>query len=190
MERIRSFIAVSVNKPDIVDKICRVQEELSRCGGRLKLVESENLHITLRFLGEVLESQLQQVYEKVLLKLEWRPFLVRLKGVGAFPNERRPRVVWIGVEEGHDELIDLSRQIENGLRKLGFPKESKEFHPHVTIARVKIPGNVGSLGKLFSAYREFVFGEFTVEKVELKKSVLTPKGPIYSTLKEVGPKMV
>ncbi len=187
MERIRCFIAVDVDDPSLLSKLCDVQDAINKLGCNVKLVEKENIHVTLRFLGEIPQSLVDEV-AKALGKLSGKPFDMRLKGLGAFPSPGRPRVVWVGVADGSQQLIDLYRQVEFSLRPLGFRPEREAFTPHITLARFKSPRALNSLTKLLAEMADADFGLQHVESVKLKRSILTPKGSIYSDLyvKQLG----
>jgi 2'-5' RNA ligase len=125
--------------------------------------------------------------EKVSRELDeiaFSPFEIRLKGMGAFPSLRRIRVVWVRIEEGAKELNDIFMQLESRLRKLGFPPERRGFVPHITIARVKTGRNIPILARCIESFSDFDFGIMKADRLRLKRSVLTPKGPIYSVLHE------
>ncbi len=184
MERVRAFIAVDI-EGEMAAKLGRLAESLRTTGADVKIVEVENFHITLRFLGNVPVDMLDEL-EKVMKKAveSSKPHKIRLKGVGAFPNENRPRVVWVGVE-GDEELRKMAEVIERELRKLGFKPDSKGFKAHVTLARVKGPRGREALVKWINDMKDVDLGEIEVKSIRLKKSTLTPKGPIYDTLREV-----
>ncbi len=181
MGRIRTFVAVDLEDPKIAAKIEEVQRGIEATDNGVKLVEPENLHITLKFLGSVDEALVPEIV-RVLEGPDIGPFRAKLFGVGAFPNMTRPRVIWVGVEEGREELIRLIRWVDSRLRRLGFPKEDREPHPHLTIARVKWLRDSQSLKRILSSLLSTEFGEIEVREIRLKKSTLTPKGPIYETL--------
>lgn len=149
----------------------------------MKLVEPENIHGTLRFLGEVSPSLLDQVKNE-LGQVAFRSFATELRGIGAFPNPRRPNVVWVGIARGSEELQRIFSQLEPRLRGLGLPSDRKGFSPHITISRVKSGRNREALYSTILDMSDREFGEMTVESIRLKKSTLTPKGPIYSTVYE------
>lgn len=172
---------MDVDSPTILDALTAVQGEIVRRGCDVKLVERENIHLTLRFLGELPQGLVEEV-RRALDKLSGQPFTMRLRGLGAFPNLTRPRVVWVGVAEGFDELKSLRSQIDELLRPLRIPPEKEEFTPHVTLARVKSPRNVAGLVDLIRSLSERDFGSQEVRAVKLKRSVLTPRGPIYSDI--------
>ena len=182
-EKVRSFIAVDVADGVILERITDCQTELTRTGADLKPVESENIHATLRFLGEVQVPLLDQVKSE-LAQVSFQSFLVELRGVGAFPNPRRPNVVWIGITKGGEELQGIFSRLEPRLRGLGFAADRKGFSPHITIGRVKSGRNREALYSGIMGMSDVEFGSMTVESIRLKKSTLTPKGPIYSTIYE------
>lgn len=180
---IRCFVAVDVEEPAIVDAISRIQEQLTASRAKLKLVELNNLHLTLKFIGEAPKLVVDEI-ARALQGVEFSPFRIALAGVGAFPSPRSPRVVWVSVREGVAELAELSGKVNAALVKLRLPKPSEEFTPHLTLARVK--GGVGGLPRLLEELASVEVGTMLVDKVKLKKSVLTPRGPIYETIFERG----
>lgn len=185
---VRCFISIDVEDEEILSRILKAQRALEGSGADLKLVEPQNIHVTLKFLGEVGEGKLEEVVE-ALKAVEFEPFRIALRGLGAFPSPGRPRVVWIGVAEGAEETSSIYLQLEDKLAKLGFPKEGRGFTPHLTIARVKSGRGREGLLKVLQALKDEEFGRMPVKGVRLKKSVLTPRGPIYSTLFERKPKV-
>ena len=146
-ERVRTFISVDVEDPLILDKIERIKETILATNANLKPVERENIHLTLRFLGEIPVALIDEIY-KVMLSVKAEPFEIEIRGVGAFPRITSPRVIWIGVVEGADKLKEIHKQLETGLRKLGIRPDSKGFEPHITIARVKSARNKQRLIKV------------------------------------------
>ncbi|ASJ15771.1 2'-5' RNA ligase [Thermococcus chitonophagus] len=176
----RAFIAIDVSE-EVRDAIVKAQDFIGTKEAKIKFVERENLHITLKFLGEITQEQAEEI-KKVLAEIakRHRKHEVRVKGIGVFPNPNYVRVIWAGVE--NDEGIKaIAQDIERELSKLGFKKD-KEFVAHVTIGRVKfVKDKLGLAMKLKELANED-FGTFRVEAIELKKSTLTPKGPIYETL--------
>ena len=184
VERIRSFISVDIEDPVIVGRLASIRDAFVAIGAPMKPVEDQNLHITIRFLGEIPVTMIDEVY-RVLASIEFKRFRVKLVGVGAFPSIARPRVIWVGVREGFDELRRIYEGIEKGLRRLGFRPEREEFVPHVTLARLKGSRNIDRVVKLLREYQDYEFGEIDVGVVRLKQSILTRSGPIYRTLREV-----
>jgi 2'-5' RNA ligase len=182
---VRCFVAVEVDDPGVLDALGRAQSGLVGSGGDLKPVERENIHLTLKFLGDVDEGLMGEV-ERVVSGLRFEPFRMALAETGAFPNLRRPRVIWAGVSEGVDELSRIFRELEAGFVGLGFKREGRRFSPHITIARVRSGRNREELVEEVLQHRETDYGGFEVKSVKLKRSVLTPRGPVYTTLAESG----
>ena len=180
---VRSFIAVDVEEPALLGALEGVQRGLMATGADIKCVERENIHITLRFLGDVSEGQLEGL-RLLVAGLELRPFPVEFRGVGAFPSLRRPRVVWAGLAGGADGLAEVFSRLEDGVVGLGFRREGRGFSPHVTLARVRSGRNREGLVEEILRRSDDPLGEMVAERVRLKKSALTPRGPNYSTLAE------
>jgi 2'-5' RNA ligase len=188
---IRSFIAIDVGEELKQNGLSKVQailrnNDYSRV---LKLVKPENIHITLRFLGEIDSSLVNQISE-CIDRISFNPFIINIKGLGVFPNFRRIRVIWAGIENGNEEIKNLSYRIENEIRKLGFPSNKRKYNPHLTIARVRSRNLDIRLIETIKEFEDFEFGFFKVEFLELKRSVLTPRGPRYSTLFKANTKSV
>ena len=186
-ERIRSFIAIELTDERLLGRLTELQQILLNTGADLKLVERENLHFTLRFLGELPPTTIQAVTAE-MESLTFKPFSIHLYGVGAFPNPRHINVVWVGVHEGAEEVRMLFNQIEPRLRRLGLPPDHKGFSPHLTIGRVKTGRNRERLAEAVEKLKDYEVGAMRSGPLKLKKSVLTPKGPIYSTLYQIAPR--
>ena len=183
-ERLRSFIAFDIEDSEIVRHLTEAQVDIAKTGADLKLVEPKNIHITVRFLGNISPEMVNKIYG-AMENVSFKPFQVEIKGLGAFPNLRFPRVVWAGIRKGAEELRNIFEQLEPQLRKLGFQPDPKGFSPHITIARVKTGRNKAELAKTLKELAEKEFGVMIAKCLRLKKSTLTPRGPIYTTLKEV-----
>ncbi len=181
---IRAFFAFDIEDQAIIRRLTQVQGRLLNSGANLKSVKPQNIHLTIRFLGDISPAMVDVIYEE-MKQLSFSPFTVELRGLGAFPKLTCPRVVWAGITKGADELKDVFGQLEPRLRGLGFKPDSKGFSPHLTIARVRTGRNKAQLVKVIQELEDYEFGAVKAECLRLKKSDLTPRGPIYSTLKEV-----
>lgn len=177
---LRCFVAFDLSSPEIAEKIVLVQRELESQGIDGKPVDPEMIHITLQFLGEISPEYVRMVSEQ-LSTIVFRPFTARLKGIGFFPGGGRINVIWVGVEEPQGVIYQVQREVSSRLSKLGL-RPDKEFKPHVTIYRVKSVRNKSSVLSLLERLKEQEFGEVCVDKLKLKKSTLTPQGPIYEDL--------
>jgi 2'-5' RNA ligase len=182
--RIRSFIAFDIEDEGILSQISGIQRELIATGGDLRIVEPKNIHITIRFLGELDTKKLEAVKE-VMEKLRFKSFEVELRGLGAFDSLNRIRVVWIGIGRGSKEASEIFEALEPKLRQLGLEPEVRGFSPHLTIARVRSPRRNEALKNLILRNSDRPFGAMRAEILRLKKSTLTPRGPIYTTIAEV-----
>jgi 2'-5' RNA ligase len=183
-ESIRTFIAVDMDEPSLISRLVDAQRSLVNLGADLKLVEPENIHATVRFLGEVSVATVELV-KKQMNEVKFSPFDAEFVGLGAFPNVRRINVVWVGMRKGHEETSQIFQQLEPRLRQIGFAPDRRGFSPHVTIARVRTGRKREELAKLVDDMGDTPFGVVHVEELRLKKSVLTPKGPVYSTIHAV-----
>jgi 2'-5' RNA ligase len=183
---IRSFIAFDLESEAVRKKLDTMQHLLAQTSADLKLVEPQNIHITIRFLGDITPATVEKIFEE-MQKVQFTPFNVQIKGLGAFPDVRYPRVVWAGITEGADQLKTVFNQLEPRLRSLGFAPDQKGFSPHLTIARVRSGRNKAQLAGFVAKNANFDFGNIKAECLQLKRSDLTPRGPIYSTLKRYCP---
>jgi 2'-5' RNA ligase len=181
MSLVRSFVAIDIENSDVIRRIEELQREVLRLGLEIKLVEKENLHITLRFLGEIPQNRINDV-AKALSNIKMSKFQIKLKGVGVFPDLARPRVLWVGVSDGIEELKKLATTVRQAVDRFAENREDREFVAHLTVGRIKSSRNIERLQEFVARYANVDFGVITVDKIKLKKSVLTPRGPIYTDL--------
>jgi|UniRef100_A0A7J3SKG2 2'-5' RNA ligase len=178
----RVFIAIEVKRPETVARIIEMENSLESLGVPLKVVEPENLHITLAFIGEIEDDHVETV-KSAIGEISGKPIMAEFVGVGAFPTVSSPRVIWAGVKKGSEEISQLQRKVELLLKtyRIHFEKE-RNFIPHLTLARVKGKKDLEKLRAFIEKNAEAYFGEEFFEEVKLKESILTPKGPIYRDL--------
>lgn len=167
----RLFVAVPV-PTELRNSLVTLEKEIEQDG--IKLVKPENMHLTLKFIGEVNEAKAAEIKDK-LKNIRFTPINCSLKSVGVFPNENYIKVVWVGCES-KGGLETLAKDIMNALHKYG---DTKPFSAHLTIARVKRKIN---LSEFIQKHKGENFGEFQVNEFQLIKSVLTPNGPKYTLL--------
>ncbi len=179
---IRCFVAVDVKLEEEGLRAYRTIRGELEANFKVKPVEEGNLHLTLRFIGEVDEGTVRRIAE-ALRAVKYHPFTASLKGLGAFPSPSNPRVIWIGVEEGEEDLRELRNRVERALRGI-VPRDEEGFTAHLTIARLK--GRAPRAMDLLKEYGDFDFGRLNVSEFKLKRSVLTRTGPTYSDI-EVYP---
>jgi 2'-5' RNA ligase len=183
MARVRTFIAVPVSH-DLSPRIQELIRDLSRGVEGVKWVSPDKLHFTLKFLGDVEDTDLHEVCTAIAAAVaESGPFDVLVTGAGAFPNGRRPRTVWVGVTAGEEELAAVQRRVDKALRKLGYPRESRKFTPHVTIGRIR-QGNptLTRLAEHLQEHAATELGTMPVDEVLVFSSDLLPEGPEYHVL--------
>ena len=178
---VRSFVAVEIQDKQVLSKIREIQYILSSIGADVKLVEPENIHLTMKFLGDISEVKLEKI-KAIISDLSFEPFIMTLSNVGVFPNMNRPRTIWAGINSGVESLAKIHKIIESRLNELGFQRDNRSFNPHITLGRVRGVRNRDLLVNAFLDVADTSFGEVNVNAVFLKKSVLTNRGPIYSNL--------
>jgi len=178
----RAFIAIDIPQ-NIKEKIDSLQQELKRSGAAVRWTSPMGIHLTLKFLGETKEEKIEKIINKLESNLP--PFdsmKIKLKGLGGFPNLKRPRVIWIGIDTEGARLKELQGAVERNLQSLGFPRESRGFKPHLTLGRMK---NLRGLSLLLEMIKEKVdieLGEFTADSLYLFQSILKPNGAEYNRI--------
>lgn len=177
----RTFISIDVND-EVLNSLKPIQDDLRDTGADLKLVRPQNIHMTLRFLGDVSKSRLEVIEEAIEGITDFEPFEINLEGLGVFPEPSYIRVVWAGVSKGSDELCEVKESLESNLSSHGFSEDDKDFTPHFTIARVKSGKAKDKLNSIVEETSDEFFGSVFVDSVELRKSELTSEGPVYSTI--------
>ncbi|WP_069807292.1 RNA 2',3'-cyclic phosphodiesterase [Vulcanisaeta thermophila] len=178
----RVFIAVDIND-ELKKPMLQLQRELMIAGVDMKPVEPENLHITLRFIGEITREELNEVMKR-LERLSYRRFIMHMVGVGAFPDLTRPRVIWVGVKEGSEDLARVHDEVMKLTGDIG-QRDDREFTPHLTIARVRHIRDRERFMSVIRKYENQDFGTQEVIEIKLKQSTLTPRGPIYNDLMKI-----
>jgi len=176
---IRSFIAVEI--PATVRRsITRLIRDTIGFGYPVRWTKEDNLHLTLKFLGDITETQVGEISSALSILADATPrFPFSLKGLGGFPSSRAARIVWVGAETGRENVTTLQRSLETELSPLGFKPESREFSPHLTIGRIRSPLDVIAI-----AATPFESEVFDIKSLVLFKSTLYPAGPIYDSLGE------
>ncbi len=178
----RAFISVDLDKFDALEALAR---EITATGAGVKVVNVDSMHLTLKFLGDTAENLVPSIVAVIKDSVQGlEPFKMKLNGTGAFPNIDYMRVVWVGLDD-QGLLAPVAKKIDVGLHKFGFDREERAFSPHVTIARVKSSRGKDRLKSVLTAHRNDFFGEQSVKSIRLKKSILSPQGPTYTTVEEV-----
>ncbi|HJW20737.1 MAG TPA: RNA 2',3'-cyclic phosphodiesterase [Candidatus Nitrosotalea sp.] len=175
----RAFVAVEIQDESILDAIVKIQSEFNI---RATPVNKKNMHFTLLFLGEITEDAAANV-KKALDTISFKKIDVNFTHVGAFPNPRSARVIWIGVDEtSSKQLVELALQVEKKLAPLGF-RSDKPFKPHLTIFRIK--NKIDDIPDIMEKFKKIDLGKYTMTELKFKQSILTPSGPIYSDLQVI-----
>jgi 2'-5' RNA ligase len=170
----------------VLSRLTAAQKLLRETGSDLKFVEPQNIHVTMRFLGDISPGMVDKIHE-AMKNVKFTPFSIRLQGLGVFPSLNYPRVVWAGMTEGVEQLKSIFTQLEPQIRALGFAADAYGFSPHLTIARVRSGVNKQHLAELIMNKSDYEFGAIKAACLRLKRSQLSPKGPTYSTLREFCP---
>jgi len=183
MARLRTFIAVDLGQA-LRDRCVALQEALARTGTEVKWVGQENLHVTLLFLGEVVDKDVPALCQAVSECCALHDaFALTVQSVGCFPNPRRPRTVWAGVTAGTQELCALHDALEPPLLALGcYRREGRQYTPHITLGRVKGDGPTDKVAAALARQAGWRGGDTEVREVQVLSSELTPKGPVYAVL--------
>ncbi len=179
----RLFIALPLG-PSVKDALGKIIGLFRQKGGSVKWVKPENVHLTLRFLGETDENLVDEIKNHIDEAVKsHRQVQTSIATLGGFPNLNRPRVIWVGIEQHLEALSKMARDIEHRMRSLDFEKEKKPFKAHLTLGRVRHPQGLENLTGFIKDYR---FEEIPLlfDRVVLFKSTLTPQGPIYDRLHE------
>ena len=174
----RTFIAVEIPK-DIQKKIGGYVSSINGNFRHVRWVSPQNLHFTIKFLGEVKSSNLDELKDCVAKTAsETCQFWLNLNNTGFFPSKKNPRVIWIGADSGADNMLMMFQSLENHLEKVGFDREVRAFSPHLTIGRVRKDKKIAAPESL----PEFGQESFLVSSLALIKSTLTPNGPVYEII--------
>ncbi len=173
----RAFLAIKISTNREIEEFYNVVQA-SR--GSFKPVSLDQLHLTLKFFGEVDEEKAGEIKKLVRASSkDFEPFRFRLHGCGAFPNENYLKVLWIGMKD-EETLVKLGTRLQVAFWDIGFSQD--KFSPHLTLFRVKSPKNKEAIQKTMARYRDTNFGEVEVEEILLMKSQLTPQGPIHTVV--------
>ncbi len=177
----RAFISIDVKASD---QMVQFHSALNDANAQIKLVNLDIMHLTLKFLGNTEEDLVPQIVQLIENSVEGMdPFKIRFQGTGAFPSLNHMKVVWIGVR-GIEKMRSIADYLNDELANLGFKKEKRKFSPHLTIGRVKGGRNKERLAEVINEWRNEDFGDLDVHDIRLKKSVLSPQGPTYSTVQK------
>ena len=175
---IRTFISIDV---PITDEISDILDSLRNTDG-IRASPKEQIHITLKFLGDTDEKKVIRLCDSLENSLsEKGPFNIIIEGTGAFPNQRNPRVVWLGVKDS-EPLMDIANIVNDTISSMNLKCDDKKFSPHITIGRIN---GMCDLKEIFKDYGKKSFCTFRCDHIDVMKSVLTPKGAIHSVVRSI-----
>lgn len=181
-DKIRTFLAFPL-PADILEAIRGVQQCLIGKGVRISWVKPENIHLTVKFLGEISPDSVQLAIQAAETTAAGAlPMQLSVKGLGVFPDARRPRVVWAGLSGRTQSLIDFQADLEENLANVGFEKEGRRFNAHLTLGRVKKKLSPAKLVSAFDACGGFASRSFSADRLVLYRSQLRPEGAVYTAL--------
>jgi 2'-5' RNA ligase len=184
MPFLRLFIALETPR-SIIPQIAAIRDSLKASNADVRWEIDEKLHATIKFLGKTDEGLLPEIVSYIRGVCETKtPLSVVYRQVGCFPNRKAPRVVWVGMEDTNGPIVSLKKEIESVLAPLGFEKEEREFHPHVTLGRVKSERGVKSLLRMMESVT-FESQPVEIREVSLVRSDLKPDGSVYTILKRI-----
>src|SRR5262245_44857347 len=185
MPRIRTFIAVEIS-PRVGSRAGDLIDKLRVAAAEVNWVHTQQMHLTLKFLGDVPDAATPDICRVVQqVAAQFEPFEITFRGLGAFPKPSAPRTLWIGIEDGADELRALQAALDEALKAdLGYAKEQRGFQPHLTIGRVKreLPGGAGDLAQLLEKYAQFDADLTVIDEVVTFASFLGHKGPRHEAM--------
>jgi len=178
----RCFLAIEL-PTDIREQLRALQERLGSLGRAVRWTRTEQIHVTLKFLGEVPEDKVPKICETALqIAGKFEPFELQVRGTGCFPPGGAARIVWAGMPDPPGTLIDCHRAGEESFAKLGFKKENRAFNPHLTIGRVKDFSASSQIRATVEQHNTFLAGSFNVDELVMFQSILKPQGPTYIPL--------
>ena len=176
----RCFVGIPLPESYQEGLLTIVQNWQKKLHSKISWTKKGNWHMTLFFLGQISEDNVEQVKEK-LKEVSMNSFSLQARGGGFFPPGKQPRVLWVGLETGHQECIQLAEKIENNLHDLGFESDKKSFRPHLTLGRVK-QNRKDNWSEFIDYLTKIDWPLATIDSFNLWKSDLTPQGPIYSVI--------
>jgi 2'-5' RNA ligase len=180
---IRGFVAIEINK-EIKNKLSEFLTQLKKIDADVKWVACENIHLTLKFLGHIGENilpALNKIINDAASCLS--PFDINIENVGAFPSLKKPRVIFVCAQDKGNNLLKIYEKLDKGMEELGIKQDAKKYVGHITLGRIKSRKNISALIDALNSGTGYFFGQEKVNYISLMQSKLTPKGPIYTRLK-------
>ena len=185
-DTIRTFIAFKLPK-NIISSIRKIQEDIKSYAFKARWVNPENIHLTLKFLGDINSTDIEKVSEAIINTVNGHaPISLGLKGAGVFPGIKRPRVIWVGLGGEIEKLAGIQNDIEESLEELEFPREKRPFRGHLTLGRIKGKIDPKKLLDVMKKFEKFESELFIADQIYLFKSELKSTGSVYTELKSIS----
>jgi len=176
---IRSFIALDIDQ-SALDVIEKAQDRLKTLDCNVKWVNPKNIHLTLKFLGDIKISKVESITQVLKNLFDNSPSIqTKLNHIGAFPNIDHPRVIWVNLDDAQHNIVQIANRLKDALGLIGFKKEQRSFSSHITIGRTRSGKNIAALSKELKHYVLPAQVNFVLRSVTMYQSTLTPDGPIY-----------
>jgi 2'-5' RNA ligase len=183
---IRTFIALEL-PPSLISSLAKVQEDIQSMGLRAKWVRPGNIHLTLKFLGNINPADIDNIGGAMVDAVgNINTFNLVAEGIGVFPGIKRPRVIWVGLRGQVQSLFAMQRLLEDNLAALGYKKEKRPFKGHLTLGRFKQSVNPNTIRRVLQEFGNLTIEEFTARRVIFYKSDLKPTGAVYSQLQQAS----
>jgi RNA 2',3'-cyclic 3'-phosphodiesterase len=184
-KNIRAFLAIEPPE-DILQKISGLQEKLKReIGGRISWTRPQGQHLTLKFFGDISREDVSNICVAVQKRIvSESPLNLKIEKTGVFPDARRPRVLWCGINGDAERLSAFQKKLDGDFANIGFPAEDRPFRAHLTLARIKDPRDLTGMSEALKKYGTFTAGEFTCKELFLFQSKLSGQGAVYTKLAE------
>ncbi|HOW34842.1 MAG TPA: RNA 2',3'-cyclic phosphodiesterase [Candidatus Omnitrophota bacterium] len=180
---LRLFIAIELD-PSVREAIGIIQDHLRKSGADVKWVKPDDIHLTLKFLGDTPTDIVDKIANAMQESVQSvKKFLIEITGLGAFPKISSPRIIWVGIENGRKEVKQIAASLEEKLETLGIKKEEREFSAHITVGRTRSPQNIFALSKILKEFKSTAPITQEVSHITLIKSTLTAQGPVYEVLR-------
>ncbi len=184
-ETMRLFIAIEI-PDDIKREMAKAQERLKRSGVEAGWTRPEGIHLTLKFLGEVEESQVPEIMAALTNAAQnTGGFRIEIAAAGAFPNQKNARVVWLGISGDRDKLATLQAAVEEAMAGLGMEREDRDFTPHLTLGRIKEIRSRDAWLAALNEMKDIRLTGFEVDHISLMRSELKPSGAVYTEIGKV-----
>lgn len=183
---IRAFLAIEPPE-EVLAAVGRLQEKLRReINGPISWTRPHGNHLTLKFFGNIDRTDVEKICAAVKIRLAVvSSILLKIGNIGVFPDLRRPRVIWAGIMGDIEKLTMLQNKLDVDFAGLGFPRENRPFHAHLTLGRIKVPHYAEEIGEAIKKHSDFTAGEFRAAELILFQSTLTPQGAVYTKLAEL-----